>query len=74
MSKNYVTLEFQGPYGPPKNSSPCGGRLASLAALLASLELLGVNMIKNWKINRFAQNSKLATKKSTHSNMYIDGE
>ena len=26
----FGTLELQGPYGPLKNSSPCGGMLASL--------------------------------------------
>ena len=25
QSSTFITLEFQGPYGPLKNSSPCGG-------------------------------------------------
>ena len=58
---------FRGPTGPLKILAPAGGRLASLAPVLASLELLGVTMIKNWKIDRNTQNSKLATKKKVHT-------
>ena len=41
----YNILEFQGPYGPLKNSSPCGGhahyaRMASRFARKATLEIL----------------------------------
>ena len=36
--QNLELLEFQGPYGPLKNSSSAGGMLATLAWLLALLE------------------------------------
>ena len=45
LFENFKILEFQGPYGPLKNSSPCGGILASLTWFLASL---GNKLWKIW--------------------------
>ena len=41
------TLEFQGPFGPHKNTCPWGGTLASLAAVLALLKSVGVTIVKD---------------------------